>query len=231
MTLMCSQTSLARFARGKRDGLELPAAVAANANSQPLSLEYPFMNPTLDLLKTRRSAPALSLLEPGPTPEELETLLSIASRVPDHGKLAPFRFIVFRGEAREKASEIIADVFVAAHHGADADQLRVERRRLALAPVVVGVVSRAGPHAKIPEWEQVMTAGAVCMNLIVAANAMGFATVWLTEWYAYDRAVLGRFGLTPQEKMAGFIHIGRNPAPRDDRPRPVLADIVTMFGA
>jgi nitroreductase len=94
---------------------------------------------------------------------------------------------------------------------------------------VIGVVSRAGPHQKIPEWEQVLSAGAVCMNLIVAANALGYASVWLTEWYAYDRAVLDRLGVEPREKIAGFVHIGRAPGPRDDRPRPVLADIVTRF--
>jgi nitroreductase len=189
------------------------------------------MNATIDLLKTRRSAPALSLTEPGPTAEELETLLSVASRVPDHGKLAPFRFILFQGDGRLRASEIIADVFTAANPSADADQLRIESRRLSLAPLVVGVVCRAGPHEKIPEWEQIMTAGAVCMNLIVAANALGFATVWLTEWYAYDRQVLERFGVAENEKIAGFVHIGRNPNPREERARPALADIVTTFGA
>lgn len=188
------------------------------------------MNATIDLLTTRRSAPALSLVQPGPTAAELETLLTAASRVPDHGKLAPFRFILFQGDGQTRAGEIIAEVFAAAHPEADADQLRTERRRLALAPLVVAVVSRAGPHEKIPEWEQVLTSGAVCMNLIVAANALGFASVWLTEWYAYDCAVLERLGLAASEKIAGFVHIGSNPAPRDDRPRPALADIVTTFG-
>lgn len=189
------------------------------------------MNTTIELLKTRRSAPAASLAEPGPTAAELETLLTIAARVPDHGKLAPFRFILFQGEGRARAGDIIAKVFAAANPDADADRLAAERKRLALAPIAIAVVSRAGPHEKIPEWEQIMTAGAVCMNLIIAANALGFAAVWLTEWYAYDRAVLQRLGLASSEKIAGFVHIGRNPAPRDDRPRPALADIVTSFGA
>lgn len=188
------------------------------------------LNPTIDLLKTRRSAPVPTLAGPGPTVAELETLLTIGSRVPDHGKLTPFRFIVFEGEGQRRAEDIIAEVYAAAHPEADEEQLRVERKRQAfLAPTVIAVVSRAGPHVKIPEWEQVMTAGAVCMNLIVAANAMGFATVWLTGWYAYDRKVLEGFGLAPTEKIAGFVHIGRNPNPRDDRLRPVLADIVTRF--
>jgi nitroreductase len=187
------------------------------------------MNETLELLSTRRSAPAATLTEPGPTAEELESLLKVASRVPDHGKLVPWRYILFEGEARNRAGEIIANVYAKAHPEADALKLDIERKRLALAPLVVAVVSRAAPHAKIPEWEQVMTAGAVCMNLTIAANAMGFATVWLSEWYSYDSDVLAQIGLAPSEKIAGFIHIGHEPGPRDDRPRPVISDIVTKF--
>ena len=188
------------------------------------------MNDTIALLKTRRSAKVPMLAEPGPTPEALEALLALAARVPDHGKLAPWRFIVFSGEARTQAGAIIADIFAAAQPGADDRRLEIERRRFA-APLVVAIVSRAAPHAKVPEWEQLLSAGAVCMNLTVAATAMGFATCWLTEWYAYDRAVLARFGLRPDEKIAGFIHIGMAPGPREDRDRPVLADLVTHFAA
>jgi len=187
------------------------------------------MNETLDLLATRRSAPAVSLAAPGPTAEELDQLLTLASRVPDHGKLVPFRYIVFEGEGRDKAGEIIASTYAKAHPEADAAKLDGERKRLSLAPLVIAVVSRAAPHQKIPEWEQIMTAGAVCMNLTIAANALGFATVWLSEWYSYDAEVLSQFGLAPAEKIAGFIHVGRPPAPREDRPRPVLADIVARF--
>lgn len=187
------------------------------------------MNAMIDMLKTRRSAPPMTLTGPGPTAEELETLLTIASRVPDHGKLGRFRFILFEGAAREKAGDIVAEVFACAHPEADARQVEAERKRLAYAPLVVGVVSSAGPHEKIPEWEQILSAGAVCMSLVVAANALGFATIWLTEWYAYDRKVLNKFGLAPHERMAGFVHIGRNDVPREDRLRPVLAEIVTRF--
>jgi nitroreductase len=104
-----------------------------------------------------------------------------------------------------------------------------ERERLARAPVVVAVVSRARPHVKIPQWEQVMSAGAVCMTLVIAANAMGFATSWLTEWYAFDRRVLDTLGLAPDESIAGFVHIGRPVSPPVERPRPVLADLVTRL--
>jgi nitroreductase len=195
-----------------------------------LELEAVGLNPTMiELLCTRRSAPPVALAGPEPSPQERELLLTLAARVPDHGKLVPFRFIVFAGAGREKAGEIVAEIFAAAHPQAAAAEIEKERRRFSLAPLVVGVVSRAAPHAKIPEWEQVLCAGAVCLNLEIAANALGFASTWLTEWYAYDRAVLSRFGLAAQERIAGFIHIGRNAGPREDRVRPQLAEIVTEF--
>ncbi len=185
----------------------------------------------ISMLKTRRSVPPLALDGPGPDAAQLETLLSIAARVPDHGKLAPWRFIVFEGRGRDRAGEIIAGVFAADHPEASADQLSLERRRLSHAPLVVGVVSRAAPHVKIPDWEQVLSAGAVCMNLVVAANAMGFAASWLTQWYAYDRRVLEAIGLLPHEKMAGFVHIGRAKSAIEDRARPDMAAIVSRFDA
>ncbi len=186
------------------------------------------MNETLTLLGTRRSAPVPLLSAPGPSLDQIETLLTLAARVPDHGKLAPWRFILFTGEERGQAGAIIADAYAAANPGTDEKRLEIERRRFS-APLVIGVVSRAAPHGKIPEWEQVLSSGAVCMNLTIAANAMGFATCWLTEWYSYDRGVLDRFGLAPHEKMAGFIHIGTAGDPREDRPRPALADVLTTF--
>ena len=187
------------------------------------------MNATLDLLRTRRSVPPPNLDGPGPTPEELDAILTLAARVPDHGKLAPWRFLVIAGEAQGRIGDLIAKTYAADHPEADAARLDLERRRLSHAPLVVAVVSRAGPHIKIPEWEQVLSAGAVCMNLVVAANASGFATSWLTEWMAYDRRVLDALGLDPRETIAGFIHIGRGRDVPGDRPRPVLSDIVTRI--
>ena len=187
------------------------------------------MTATLDLLRTRRSVPPPLLDGPGPSVDEMQTLLTLAARVPDHGKLAPWRFIVIAGEARARVGEIIAAAFAADNPEAGADRLDQERRRLQHAPVVVAVVSRAGPHVKIPEWEQVLSAGAVSMNLVVAANAMGYATSWLTEWHAYDRRVLDALGLAPQERLAGYVHIGKGREIPSDRPRPALADIVTTL--
>ncbi|MGB7126636.1 MAG: nitroreductase [Methylovirgula sp.] len=188
------------------------------------------MNESIELMRTRRSAAPVLLAEPGPTQGERDLLLTVAARVPDHGKLVPFRFIVFAGAGRDKAGAVIAERFVKLNPDADEARIEAERKRLS-APLVVGVVSRAARHEKIPEWEQILSAGAACMNLVIAANALGFATSWLTEWYAYDRAVLERFGLAEHEKIAGFVHIGRHVGPREDRPRPRLAEIVTVFGA
>ena len=189
------------------------------------------MPDALDLLKTRRSVKPMELGGPGPSPAEIETLLTIAARVPDHGKLAPWRFILFEGEARLAAGKTIAAVFRADHADATPEQIEFERKRLARAPLVIAVVSRAGPHVKIPEWEQQLSAGAASMSLVMAAHAMGYAASWITEWYAYDRRVLDALGLAPNERIAGFVHIGRPAKPPEERDRPKLADIVTRFGA
>src|SRR3954471_9172325 len=182
------------------------------------------MPDTLHLRTPRRSLKPVELTGPAPSAAEIDTLLTVAARVPDHGKLAPWRFIVFEGHARLSAGDKIAAVYRAQHTDATADQLEFERMRLARAPLVVAVVSRAAPHVKIPEWEQQLSAGAAAMNLVNAAHAMGYAASWITEWYAYDRAVLDALGLGANERIAGFVHIGRPRAPTTDRPRPALAE-------
>ncbi len=188
------------------------------------------MPDALQLLKSRRSVKPLELAGPPPSREETETLLGIASRVPDHGKLTPWRFIVFEGEARAAAGDKIAAVFRTDRPDATPDQIAFERNRLARAPLVIAVVSRAAPHVKIPEWEQELSAGASAMSLVIAAHAMGFAASWITEWYAYDRRVLDALGLAANERIAAFVHIGRPAKPPEDRDRPKLADIVTRYG-
>jgi len=188
------------------------------------------MPDALELLTTRRSFKAVELSEPGPSAAEIDTLLTIASRVPDHGKLTPWRFIVFEGEARRAAGAAIAAAFCRKYPQAKPEHVEAERNRLIRAPLVIAVVSRAGPHVKIPEWEQILSAGAAAMSLVLAAHALGYGASWITEWYAYDRAALDGLGLAPHEKIAGFIHIGRPPGPPEDRPRPLLSEIATRFG-
>ena len=189
------------------------------------------MPDALELLKTRRSVKPVELRAPGPTAAETDTMLTVASRVPDHGKLTPWRFIVFEGDGRRQAGDIIAATFKADKPEAQDEHVEIERQRLSRAPLVIAVVSRAGPHVKIPEWEQVLSAGAAAMNLVTAAHALGFAANWITEWYAYDRRVLDALGLAANEKIAGFVHIGRPAQPPEDRPRPPLSAIVTRFGS
>ena len=188
------------------------------------------MPEALELLKTRNSIKAVELTSPGPSAAEIETLLTIAARVPDHGKLTPWRFIVFEGAARLKAGAAIEAAFRAKYPDARAEQIEYEKKRLARAPLVIAVVSRAGTHVKIPEWEQVLSAGAAAMSLVLAAHALGYAANWITEWYAYDRGVLDALGLKEHERIAGFIHIGTAAHAGVDRPRPPLAEIATRYG-
>jgi nitroreductase len=177
----------------------------------------------------RRSVKPREMSGPGPSPTELETILTIGARVPDHGKLTPWRFIVFEGDARVRAGEVIAKVFAQKNpHAAPAD-IDTEKHRLMDAPLVIGVVSFTRPHPKVPPWEQELSAGASAMNIVTAASALGYGACWLTGWFAFDRDVLDGLGLKADEKLAGFIHIGTQTKPSEDRPRPSLADIVTRF--
>jgi nitroreductase len=184
---------------------------------------------TLDLLLTRRSGSAKAMTGPGPTPDQLADILKCAARVPDHGKLFPWRFIIFEGDARARAGDILAEVTAA--DGAHERQIEEERGRFLRAPLVVGVISSAREMIKIPLWEQELSAGAVCQTMLIAATAMGFAANWLTEWYAFHPVAKERLGLKPGERVAGFIYIGHPAAPLEERPRPDMAAIVSHFQA
>ena len=187
------------------------------------------MTDTIAFLKTRRSVKPREMSGPGPSAAELETILTIGARVPDHGKLAPWRFIVFENEARLRAGDVIAAVFARKNPEAPAADVEVERRRLLEAPLVIAVVSVIKPHPKVPPWEQELSAGASAMNIVSAATALGYGANWLTGWFCYDRDALDGLGLGAHEKLAGFIHIGTPTRLNEDRPRPVLAELVTRF--
>jgi nitroreductase len=195
---------------------------------------------TLALLEARRSVGPDLLADPGPDAATTERLLRIAARVPDHGMLEPWRFIVLQGEARAAASARLAEAYRDALATDLADQARDNPEKtqrtlakmptlLARAPLVVLVVSRADPNARKPEFEQVLSAGAVCMNLVVAANALGFATDWLTGWPAYDARAKAILGVAPTEKVAGIIHIGTATRAPVERRRPDMAALVTHW--
>ena len=186
--------------------------------------------PLLDLLLTRRSVKAPMLSEPGPDPDQLATILKAAARVPDHKKLEPWRFILFEGDARARFGEVLAAAC------ADEDKeppsavrLETERTRLLRAPTVVVVISRVTPHPAAPEWEQVLSCGAACMTLCLAANAMGFGTCWLTEWYSFSGGVRRALGLADNERIAGFVYIGTAKERQADRERPDVAKITTRW--
>jgi nitroreductase len=195
-----------------------------------MSHKSEFNNPaphTIDLLLSRRSGSAKAMKEPGPSKKQLAQILQAGSRAPDHGKLFPWRFIVFEGKGRERAGDILAEVMKA--EGERDKQVEEERARFLRAPVVIGVVSAAREQHKIPVWEQELSAGAVCQNILVAATALGFVANWLSEWYAYHPVVKDRLGLKPGERIAGFIYIGTAKDDLEERPRPEMDRIVTVF--
>jgi nitroreductase len=187
------------------------------------------MSDIIEFLKTRRSVKPRDMSATAPTASELEAILTIGARVPDHGKLAPWRFIVFQGDARERAGDVIADVFARRNPDASAEDVARARASLTEAPLVIAVVSSPKAHPKVPPWEQQLSAGASALNIVTAATALGYGANWLTGWFAYDRDVLTGLGVKDNEQLAGFIHIGKSEKANEDRPRPALADIVTTF--
>ncbi|HLY78756.1 MAG TPA: nitroreductase [Caulobacteraceae bacterium] len=177
---------------------------------------------TLAFLARRRSASAMMLSAPGPSNDELATLLRLATRVPDHGKLAPWRFVVLRGEPKER---FIAGLESIATGRPDGAKLSAKLGKIKAPPLTVAVVSRLLP-AEIPEWEQRLSAGAVCMTLIIAAQAMGYGANWITDWYAYDDEATRLLGLGEGERVAGFVHLGTSAEAPLERVRPELAAVV-----
>lgn len=182
----------------------------------------------LDYLLKRRSAKIEDLTAPGPTKDQLEQIITAASRVPDHGKMCPWYFIVFKGEARAQVGEIFAQIYSAQNPDARADKVEAERARFMRAPVVVALISRMRTGKK-PLWEQVLSAGAAGMNLSLAAHALGFGVQWVTEWYGYDAQLKAALGLDARDHVAGFFYIGTAATQPEERERPLLGDIVTFW--
>lgn len=186
----------------------------------------PDLSTPLDFLLTRRSTPARSLTEPAPAGADLRRLLTAAARVPDHGKLVPWRFFVLDAAARARMAALTREIGAA--QGRDPDKLTKLADGFAASPAIVAVASTPDPEAAIPVLEQRMTAGAVCLSLLNAAMAAGYAGNWLTGWVAQDPDFLDRgFGLAAPACIAGFVHLGTAPAPAPERPRPDLDAITT----
>lgn len=184
---------------------------------------------TLNLLLSRRSGSAKRMKGPGPTSEQIRTLISCATRVPDHGKLTPWRFLIFEGEARAQFGEVLVRALKQAEPEATPERVEQERTRFLRAPVVIGVISRVREGIAIPAWEQMLSAGAACQTLCIAAHAMGFVAGWITEWCAYDPTVCDALGLHAGERIAGFIYLGHPAEPLTDRPRPAFEQIAQTW--
>ena len=167
----------------------------------------------LDLLLSRRSGSAKTMIGPGPSPEQLRQILVCGARVPDHGKLAPWRFILFESDGRTRMGSILADAVAATESDVSPERLALERNRFLRAPVVIGVVSCVREGIPIPEWEQILSAGACCMSMVIAAHALGFVANWITEWGAYHPLVREQLGLGSGERIAGFIYVGQPATP------------------
>lgn len=183
----------------------------------------------IDFLLTRRSAPIAELKEPGPTDAEIATMLTAAARVPDHGKLEPWRFILYRGEARHRAGEALAALAESREGPLPEARRQQELTRFSRAPLVIGVVSVPRESVKIPAWEMLLSGGAAAMNLVLAANALGYRTNWITNWYSDLEEGRRILGLAPQEHAVGFVHIGTFAGEVPDRPRPDVSGLYADY--
>lgn len=180
------------------------------------------------LLATRRSGKPRDMIAPGPDAAQLEAMLAIAARSPDHGKLAPWRFVVVPESARDRLAEVITTAYRAERPQASRTEIDSLEQFAHQAPTLVVVLSSPRPESHIPLWEQQLSAGAATMNLLHAAHAMGFVAGWLTGWPAYSDAVRDAFGATP-ERIVGFVFIGTPAREIEERPRPDLSNIVSSW--
>ena len=185
--------------------------------------------PVIDFLLSRRSRPIGELKEPGPSEADIRTMLTAASRVPDHGRLAPWRFILYRGEARHRIGEALAALAGRREGELPEHRRQQELTRFSRAPLVVGVVSVPRDHPKVPEWEMFLSGGAAAMNLLVAAGALGYGANWISNWYSDDEEGKRILGIAPRERVVGFVHIGTYEGTTPERSRPELDDIVSDY--
>ena len=182
-----------------------------------------------DYLKTRRSVGIGFLRDPGPTPAELDEILTIGTRVPDHGKFVPWRLVVIEGDSRIAAGEKLAAIQKARRPDIDEASLEIERKQFLPAPVTIGVILSPKPNPKAPEMEQLLSAGNVCFNLSHAAFALGFAASWTNRWYGFDTEAQAMLGARGGERFVGFVHIGTPATIIEDRDRPDLTQVVTRW--
>lgn len=184
------------------------------------------MNLIIDL-NQRRSTPSRTLHGPGPSTEEVKKMLNAALRVPDHGKLAPWRFLSIQGEARLALGELLVQRALELDANTPAAVIEKNRARFSFAPLIIAVIAKLTPHHKVPEQEQLLSGGAVCFALLQAAQALGYGAQWLTGWAAYDAVITKKLGMVTNERILGFIHIGNVNEPAPERLRPKLDDLLS----
>ena len=184
---------------------------------------------TIDVLTQRQSVGADFLTDPGPGPEDPQKILSAALRVPDHGRLFPWRIQVLDKAAQKKLAEVYVARYTALHPDARENQIENERKRPQRAPLLLVVSNRLEPMPKIPVLEQTLSGGAVCMNILNAAHALGYAGNWVTGWPAFDEEVKRTLGVPPNSQIIAFIHLGSPGGPPKERIRPKLEDIVSEW--
>jgi nitroreductase len=187
------------------------------------------MSSPLSLLQQRHSIPSRQLGEPAPDDATLKALLEAAIRVPDHGKLVPFRLILLRGDAKLRFGEHLAEQAIRRDPNLPESKREKERYRYTFAPLVVAVIARVYPESSIPEIEQKLCAGNVAYNLLIGAHALGLGAQWLTGWAAYDPDVAQLLGLDGHEHVIGFVHIGTPQIDVPDRDRPALDDLLSTW--
>lgn len=180
------------------------------------------------LLATRRSGKARDMVAPGPDAEQLQAILAAAARVPDHGKLNPWRLVVI--DDRAAFSEALMAIYLAGKPDAGRLEREAVTQFATQAPCLVVVIASPKP-SHIPLWEQELSVGATCQNLLLAAHAHGFVGNWLTGWAAYDAAVLALLGGAAPERIAGFFFIGTQARALEERPRPELASVISRWPA
>ena len=183
---------------------------------------------TLDYLLKRRSVPIKQLSSPGPDQSDIDKMIKASSRVPDHGKLFPWYYLTFQGDARYQVGQIIKNAYLKTDEKAHKAKLELEENRFLRAPVIIGVISRIR-RGKHPIWEQVLSAGAACQNLCLAANALGYGSNWLTEWYSYNESFKSELGLDKSDHIAGFIFIGTPNEMPLERDRPDTKQLTTKW--
>ena len=189
------------------------------------------MTTKIDLLLTRRSVLAMNLVEPGPDDDALSLILQAGIRVPDHGRCEPWRIQVLRKEAQNELSKACVEIFKRENPDAGEAQIEAEGTRLQRSPLLLVVTSHPNPKkfVKVPEIEQTLSSAAVCQNILIATQALGFNAQWVTDWPAYHPGVRTELGHSSDTKIVGFIHIGTANQPPNERPRPEFETIVSEW--